>query len=1238
MSQIDLEYAYDVAVHGSIAYIASSRGLKIVDISNPINPAEKSNLSGFSAAGVRVCGNLAYVAAYNNGGLKIINVSNATNPILEGNVSGFSAQKLILRDNFVYIAASEGLKIIDASNTTALTLIGSLEGFEAKDIVLNGDTAYIAAFYDQGLKVVNISNVANPILRVSLTGFTAYGIAMNSNNNLVYIAAATQGLKIFDVSNSTNPTLKGGLNGFFAEEIVLNGNLAYVVGDRLKIIDVSDPTNISEKGSVDVSNASGVTLSNNLLFVTYQTKFTIHDLMLWKLFGAPAQSKCSYQVMISAQNIENNFVYKTFSIRTTSFPKAIGGISDQSITPNSSLDLNIKSTYLFNDEDLEDTLSLTVNAPSVWLHLTIKPFYLARLFPIGSSNNAIVISHENLAYIGGWDGLAIVDVQTPSNPITKGVLGGFVVREIVLINNLAYAATHTGLKIISISDINNPYEQGNLSGFFARGIKLNGYIAYIAASQGLKIIDVSNATNPTLKGSLSGFDAQGITLSGQLAYISASEGLKIVDISNITNPILKGSFSGFRILGGVTLSSNLVYAPSAGLKIIDVSDIANPKLKSSLGDFTAYGMTLCGNLVYVYAALQGLKVIDVSNLNNLTIVGEIEVGNDLTRSTVIKSNKIYVVSSTGLSILDVTNYQLSGTPQSIDVGNYKLKVIATDPQGAPAWTSFIIRVEGGPILIGVLPPQIAPIGKSFYSFLKKDTFFDPNNDVITYDAWQTNNSSLPIFLSFNPNSATFWGTPTAQDKGNYMISIFASDRIIYPPTQANFTLLVQDDIEDKFAIIGRSYMLPLPIPADNDFAGCHIMYGVKLLDDASFPMWLQFNTTTRQLLVAANTSVTEEAIALKVTANDGYGEAFMPFNLYMVKNSPPIMASMIPIQYATAGQPFQFKLPEDIFKDVDGDELQYSADLQSAAGWLRFDANTRMFSGTPSAFTDAQIYSVRIYSITITATDPSHASAQGTFELRLNGPSFAERFVTIGLSVLSGLATAYGYAKKKYLLWNWFSKKKYQKPLELLRVGEQNFHHQVNYPVEGIKAIVVTTSEERPCMKKMASCLRNCTTLRDNKEIVFPPVSMFIYNWLFYDKEKNIFVIVNGGPTRLFVPKDIFIQIIATDNRIAEEFKIKVAMGMERGKEIPLQTMNPLQVNVTNTRSYASTGRPMIPAPYAVPNATSAQEFAVPSPLYAERSLLSQNPNALFAQRSETRREQDSSNEKELAITGKITL
>jgi hypothetical protein len=94
-------------------------------------------------------------------------------------------------------------------------------------------------------------------------------------------------------------------------------------------------------------------------------------------------------------------------------------------------------------------------------------------------------------------------------------------------------------------------------------------------------------------------------------------------------------------------------------------------------------------------------------------------------------------------------------------------------------------------------------------------------------------------------------------------------------------------------------------------------------------------------------------------------------------NDPPTLTKPIADQNATEDQPFSFTVPDNTFADVDaGDTITLSS--SSGTGlpdWLRFDAATRTFSGTP---TNADVGTV---DVTLFAHDVQGDLASDTFTI-----------------------------------------------------------------------------------------------------------------------------------------------------------------------------------------------------------------------------------------------------------------
>ncbi|BBD63171.1 YD repeat-containing protein (plasmid) [Nostoc sp. HK-01] len=128
---------------------------------------------------------------------------------------------------------------------------------------------------------------------------------------------------------------------------------------------------------------------------------------------------------------------------------------------------------------------------------------------------------------------------------------------------------------------------------------------------------------------------------------------------------------------------------------------------------------------------------------------------------------------------NTTTRTFSGTPSNSEVGTLNIKVNATDKSGASVSDIFTLTVANtndAPILGSAIADQT--IGaKSLFSFtLPANTFTDIDaGDSLTYKATLVNDSPLPSWLTFNPATSTFSGTPSLSDVGIINIKVVATD-------------------------------------------------------------------------------------------------------------------------------------------------------------------------------------------------------------------------------------------------------------------------------------------------------------------------------------------------------------------------------------------------------------------------------------------------------------------------------
>ena len=115
------------------------------------------------------------------------------------------------------------------------------------------------------------------------------------------------------------------------------------------------------------------------------------------------------------------------------------------------------------------------------------------------------------------------------------------------------------------------------------------------------------------------------------------------------------------------------------------------------------------------------------------------------------------------------------TFQVIDDGGTANGGIDTDP--TPNTLTFdVTPVNDAPTVANPLADQNATAFQAFSYTIPAAAFADVDvGDTLTYSATREDGSALPSWLSFNPNSRTFAGTPSNGDVGAVNVKVTASD-------------------------------------------------------------------------------------------------------------------------------------------------------------------------------------------------------------------------------------------------------------------------------------------------------------------------------------------------------------------------------------------------------------------------------------------------------------------------------
>ncbi len=357
---------------------------------------------------------------------------------------------------------------------------------------------------------------------------------------------------------------------------------------------------------------------------------------------------------------------------------------------------------------------------------------------------------------------------------------------------------------------------------------------------------------------------------------------------------------------------------------------------------------------------------------------------------------------------DAATRTFSGTPQNGDVGTLTVRVIATDQSNATAEGTFqlaIADLNETPIVANPILDQSATEDTAFSFQVPASTFSDPDlpdntpSLQLTYSATLENGNPLPNWLSFDPVTRTFSGTPQNADVGTLNVRVIASDRgnltaedvfqIAIANTNDAPTLVnaianqnARENTAFNFTVSGDTF-------DDVDVGDqAALVYTASLGNGNPLPNWLNFDANTRTFS-GTPTAGDVGQIDVRVTATDpSNASVASTFQLTITdNNTPPTVANAIADQTATEDTAFSFAVPANAFNDPDvGDSLSYTASLSSGAAlpsWLSFDASTRTFSGTPLNA------NVGVLSVRVTATDRRNAFVFDDFQLTVNNTNDA---------------------------------------------------------------------------------------------------------------------------------------------------------------------------------------------------------------------------------------------------------
>ncbi len=674
------------------AAVTSSRdrGLQIINVTDPDNPAPAGQLKDTAGAGglllagpwgvdVFTVGGSTYaaVASFADNGLQIVNVTDPRNPAPAGQLKDTAgAGGLLLAgsvgvDTFTtahgtYVAvASEkdnGLQIVNVTDPRNPAPAGHLADTEpASDgddellleksrgvaVFVMGDNTYatVTSFADNGLQIVDVTDPDNPAPAGQLKDTAgggellldrAFGVdifAVGGNTYAAVASRADNGIQIARLSDITPPA--------FASAALDEGTGTMTITFS-ETIDVSETDlsmlYVSDTGGIDEVALTGAAFDSNAAdSATISLTLTQAHLNRIIQMGTPQLdigAAAVYDLFVNHIGaVPDNPITVTADTVRPTFASAALGESTGTMTITFSKTIDVSETDLsmlyVSDTGGIDEVALTGAA-----------------FDSNAADSATISLTLTQSHLN-----QIAPMVTPQLDIKTGAVLDLAGNDIDTASDNPIDITKPefiSARLGSLEDTSSTELEG-ASGVAVFTVDTNTYAAVASYDDdGLQIVDVSDPDNPAAAGSL----------------------------GDDTTRLLEGA-SGVAVF---TVDTNTYAAVVSeiddGLQIVDVSDPDNPAAAGSLGDDTtrllegASGVAVFTVDTNTYAAVasftdNGLQIVDVSDPDNPAAAGSL--GDDTTRLlegaytadvfTIGTSTYIAVVSEIddGLQIVDVSD-------------------------------------------------------------------------------------------------------------------------------------------------------------------------------------------------------------------------------------------------------------------------------------------------------------------------------------------------------------------------------------------------------------------------------------------------------------------------------------------------------------------------------------------------------------------------------------------------------
>ncbi|MBW4681753.1 MAG: DUF4347 domain-containing protein [Microcoleus vaginatus WJT46-NPBG5] len=341
----------------------------------------------------------------------------------------------------------------------------------------------------------------------------------------------------------------------------------------------------------------------------------------------------------------------------------------------------------------------------------------------------------------------------------------------------------------------------------------------------------------------------GTTFSSTVKFTRSDLTAQIISVRAVDDSIVSEGPHASTITHAITNSLDSNYPTTLTINSVNISltDNDNPPTVTNISKPGAEDTAI----ILATADFTGVfSDVDSNSLTKIQIVTLPANGSlSLNGTAVIAGQEIALASLNSLTFTPTANFNGS---TSFNWNGFDGTAYAS----ASAMVNLTVNaVNDPPTLLAIINDQSAVQNTAFNFTVADNTFTDVDGDTLTYSASLENGDALPSWLSFNPTTRTFSGTPNPDNLGAINVKVTASDGVTTASDVLTLTVnatpntapAVTTPISDRTATAGVLFSYTFAENTFGDADGDALTYTLTLADGTALPAWLSFDAQTRTI-------------------------------------------------------------------------------------------------------------------------------------------------------------------------------------------------------------------------------------------------------------------------------------------------------------------------------------------------------------------------------------------------------